>query len=124
MVCSSNCDALQRTSPLPVPQFNKWTSRQFAEQLLRPENDGPESSLLDGKLLKTEVAGCFHVPGHYGLHHVAAPDRHGARNISLWDPLQGCLECNKEATAFNVLLKSERARLVDAILPREGSITG
>jgi len=98
-------------------------SRSFTEQLLRPENDGLESSLLDRELLKTEVASCFHVPGHYGLLHVTAPDRRDARNISLCDPLQGYIDCNKEATAFNVLLKSERARLVDAKLPNEGSIT-
>jgi hypothetical protein len=74
MVGSSDCDALQ---------FNKWASRSFTEQLLRPENNGLESSLLDRELLKTEVASCFHVPGHYGLLHVTAPDR-AVRAISVY----------------------------------------
>jgi len=47
MVGSSDCDALQRTSRLPALQFNQWASQSFAEQLLRPENNGPESSLLE-----------------------------------------------------------------------------
>ena len=123
MVGSSDCNALQRTSRLPALQFNQWASQSFAEQLLRPENNGPESSLLDGELLKTEVASCFHVPGHYGLLYVTAPDHLGARNISLWDPLERFINFEKEAAAFNVLLKSERTRLVDAKLPKEGSIT-
>ena len=75
------------------------------------------------ELLKTEVASCFHVPGHYGLLYVTAPDHLGARNISLWDPLERFINFEKEAAAFNVLLKSERTRLVDAKLPKEGSIT-
>jgi len=47
MVGSSDCVALKRTSRLPALQFNQWASQSFAEQLLRPENNGPESSLLE-----------------------------------------------------------------------------
>ena len=65
------------------------------------------------------MASCFHVPGHYGLLYVTAPDHLGA----LWDPLKGFIDFEKEAAAFNVLLKSERTRLFDAKLPKEGSIT-